>query len=188
MVIPESFRIGGKTLKTISIGKYAFCSIDSITDVVLPEGIQQIEEFAFFGVNITKIELPSTLKTIGDNAFYRSLIKHIVLPSALTTLGAGCFCACHNLNKVVLNEGLVSIGMSAFRGSKITKVDVPSSVTRIYNAAFPEKTMIRFHGNPPMIEYDFLMEEHEYIIYVKESNEYLFKRDNFWKNIKVFTF
>ncbi len=188
LVIPESFRICGKTFKTISIGKGAFSSIDSITDVVLPEGIQQIEESAFWGVKCTKIELPSTLKTIGDSAFYSSLIKHVVLPSALTAIGACCFCACHNLNKVVLNEGLVSIGMLAFGGSKITEVDVPSSVTSMYYDAFPEKTIIRFHGNPPIIECDFLMAEQEYIIYVKRSKETLFKRDEFWRTIKVNTF
>ena len=78
--------------------------------------------------------------------------------------------------------------MMAFAGSKILEVDVPQSVVRMDSNAFPEKTVIRFYGAPPRIDNELEMNGMDYVICVKRENEYLFKKDLFWKDIRVITF
>ena len=84
-----------------------------LNDVVMPECLESIGNYAFYDTSIDSLVLPEGLKTIGSYAFYHAPtnIKH--LPSTLT-----------------------SIGEYAFQGSKIDSLYVPNSVTSIGNYAF----------------------------------------------------
>lgn len=188
LVIPQGFTIDGVFFKSKVVGKEFVSSIDTIEEVVIPEGIQIIEEYAFFGTSISKVVLPSTLEVIESSAFYRTQLSSVAFPESVRFIGDCSFCACNDLRKIVLNEGLLSIGMMAFAGSKIIEVDVPQSVARMDSNAFPEKTVIRFHGAPPKIDNEWEMDEMDYVICVKRENEYLYRNDEFWKNIRIVTY
>lgn len=54
---------------TTIIGMEAFAGDESIDSIVLPEGLQQIEDLAFAGLSIGEVYLPSSLEFIADNAF-----------------------------------------------------------------------------------------------------------------------
>ncbi len=72
----------------------------------VPEGVETIARYAFYGADISEVILPSTLTEIGEYAFYY----------------------CSSLPEVTLNEGLQVIGANAFTGTRVTDIYLPKSV------------------------------------------------------------
>ena len=67
--------VGGYKLKSVSlpeslryIGKHAF-STTSITSIIIPEGVVEIDEGCFYGTPLEQVSIPNSVKTIGTNAF-----------------------------------------------------------------------------------------------------------------------
>lgn len=71
VVIPESFKYGGKTYTVTAIGSYAFNYCQELTSVTLPNTIKEIGNGAFYymGNNITSIAIPNSVEKIGAGAF-----------------------------------------------------------------------------------------------------------------------
>lgn len=98
ITIPSSIKI---------IPAYAFPS--TITEVVLPEGLERIEKWAFDECNkITSIKLPSTIKFLGSYCFDGCPITSIELP-----------------------EGIEELESSCFYGTKIEELYIPKSVKKL---------------------------------------------------------
>lgn len=63
--IPDS--INGRSVT--KIGEYAFEEKQSLTEVILPNKLESIGDFAFFGcIRLKKLDIPQTVKEIGQNA------------------------------------------------------------------------------------------------------------------------
>ncbi len=87
--------------------------------VVLPEGLTRIGNYAFYDTYIDDINFPSTLTTIGEYAFQKSNIKDAVLAhTQLSTIGQHAFSYCRYIEEVTLPETMSSIGTSAFRENR----------------------------------------------------------------------
>lgn len=96
------------------IGKGAFDNCTNLTEVIVGNNLEKIEEAAFQECErIKSIELPDTVIRIGEAAFARSGLKNIVLPSMINIVEAHTF---ENtpLEKVVLLNHHVSIAACAF--------------------------------------------------------------------------
>lgn len=92
--------------KFTSIGNYAFCDMRSISEFVLPEGIEKIGVLSFNTSGVQKIDLPDSLKEIGTQAFgWNSGLQNIELP-----------------------EGLEKIARAAFVNTGISTIVIPHSV------------------------------------------------------------
>lgn len=72
----ESFYQGSgtKNLSTVIfskclkyIGPRAFCSQRKLTDIILPEGLEEIEGYAFLGTGMQSIIIPKSVTTIGSS-------------------------------------------------------------------------------------------------------------------------
>lgn len=74
--------------------------------IVIPEGVEIIEEQAFKDNNITSVICPDSLREIKYQAFY----------------------GCKNLRRVALNDGLISIGQEAFLDTNLKSVEIPDTV------------------------------------------------------------
>lgn len=64
------------------IGQYAFASgyyDNTIGELVLPEGLERIDDFAFHRTGLTKVTIPSTLESIESHVFVRNQIKEFVV-------------------------------------------------------------------------------------------------------------
>ena len=84
-------------------------------DLVIPEGVTAICEYAFKDSKITSVKLPESLKTIGYAAFN----------------------SCKNLEEFTIPDGIEVIPGSMFSGcTKLKAVNIPDSVTKIENNAF----------------------------------------------------
>lgn len=95
-----------------------------IKHIIIPEGVDSIGAFAFFGcVNTEDISLPSTLKSIGVSAFYGIVNSSSSYSKAtvsfekckeLEVIGSMAFYGCSGIEDVVLPESVKYIGSDAF--------------------------------------------------------------------------
>ena len=73
------------------IGEYAFQnerpSSGDWLRIVIPEGVNEICDGAFWVTNTKAIELPASLKIIGPNAFRGSHVEKIAIPEGVTQIG-----------------------------------------------------------------------------------------------------
>ena len=57
------------------IGAYAFAACTNLEELILEEGVETIEDWAFISCNIKSISLPQSLRSVGNNAFLGNEIK-----------------------------------------------------------------------------------------------------------------
>ncbi len=112
----------------------------SVTEVVLPEGLTNICDNAFMECReLTSVTLPNSLENIGNNAFYDcSRLSSITFSEGLKNIGNYAFKACSHLSSITLPEGLENIGISAFSASGLSSITVPESVVSIGYDAFED--------------------------------------------------
>ena len=148
------------TVKMINSG--AFSSLCNLQDVLLEEGIVNIQQYAFEDTGIKEINIPSSVKNIGQGAFCRCSqlekvtfeygiriigpaafavtgLKEVEIPGSVEKLEGNVF-QFSPLQKVVLNEGLSKIEAGALGNCHIKEIDIPETVKRIEPSAF--------EGNP----------------------------------------
>ncbi|NLE55789.1 MAG: leucine-rich repeat protein, partial [Lentisphaerae bacterium] len=120
------------------IGGNAFASSESLTSVILPEGLLRIEDGAFYNNwSLQSVSLPSTLQYIGESAFANCQeLTQAALPSGLTELGHSAFYAT-GLEQIVFPPGLLVIPESAFSNCRsLRSVVIPATVQTIGASAF----------------------------------------------------
>ena len=109
--------------------------IEQGTDVVIPEGITSIADYAFSSTQLTSVELPSTLTSIGSSAFEGTQLISVVIPEGVTSIGENAFYNTQ-LSGVDLPSTLTSIGDYAFEGTPLTRVVIPDGLASIADSAF----------------------------------------------------
>lgn len=94
IVIPQYYR-GGQVL---TIGESAFRDDLIIEEVVLPEGLTNIWNYAFnYARNLKKVNLPTTLKYIRSSIFNSTSLEGdvLIIPEEVTEIGIRAFGATH---------------------------------------------------------------------------------------------
>ena len=99
-------------------------------EVVIPDTVTKIGEYALEGSMITKVALSDSVTEIGESAFQScNQLTTIIFGSGLQTIGDYAFWDCPSLTGgLSLPEGLQSIGGSAFGSSGITSLTLPASL------------------------------------------------------------
>ena len=108
-------------------------------DVVIPEGVTAIGDYAFLGNGtITSLTVPSGVRSIGRSAFEGCYsLTSVTLNDGLTSIGESAFSRCWRLTDLRLPAGSVTIGDFAFSSSAITEVTI-SGDTRLDEAVFSD--------------------------------------------------
>ena len=89
-----------------TIGASTFINQTMLRNVIVCDGIKNIEAAAFYGCNsMTNIELPNTLENIETSAFENcELLTKIDFPNSLQTIGVNAFKNCSDLKHVNFNN------------------------------------------------------------------------------------
>jgi hypothetical protein len=98
----------------------------SLTEVILPEGIEEIGADAFNGcIYLADIDLPDSLRVIGDRAFD----------------------SCKKLKDLRLPEGVRTIGEDALYGTSIDEIELVNSVEMVGRSALLGLKSVTLLGN-----------------------------------------
>ena len=115
--------------------KPVYIGENTITEIVIPEGVTDIQQYAFAGLTaLEKVTLPSTLNRIGMGAFYgcTSLkeinLEHVQFVNKEAFRGTA-------LTSVSL-DSMAAIGDYAFADSDIGYLDLPASCRSLGMGAF----------------------------------------------------
>jgi hypothetical protein len=180
------------------IGKNAFHFCWALRTIQLPEGLETIDDYAFYmcpfsGIkpltsssseeqaSIGVLQLPSSLKHIGKYAFAenRSLIS-IVLPNSVKTIGDFAFVQTKNLHRI------------------LKTIVIPASVEEMGNMAFwfgaSDPDMLPFieddlrdvycHLEIPVNNYNLFGDVTEQTLHVPAQSVELYRNSSYWKNFK----
>lgn len=107
--------------------------------LLLPEGLQTINKFAFHGSLIDNLDIPSTVTKIDEGAFAKSHIQSLDLPDNLVYISGsdGVFSEMRWLKSVKLPNKLTYIPENAFRECYyLTDVVLPEALETIRSWAF----------------------------------------------------
>ncbi|MBQ2794186.1 MAG: leucine-rich repeat protein, partial [Clostridia bacterium] len=108
--------------------------------------VTKIATQAFQGKNISDVIFPDTITTIGDYAFAGcSSLKGISLPSSVTRIEAYAFSE-SGITEIKLGDNLEYIGEYAFRYCDFSEFSIPDSVTYIGGYAFSGCWTLRDNG------------------------------------------
>ena len=123
----------------LSNGARLYVNGAEVTDLTIPSGITEVENFAFSGCSsLTSVTLPDSVTKIGSRAFQGcSGLTSVKLSKNLTATGYHTFEDCTDLRSVVIPNGIRCIQETVFSGcTNLVSVVIPKSVTTIQEDAF----------------------------------------------------
>lgn len=156
LVVPDQV-ISHATFRPVpvtGVTALACAGCDSLTSVVLPEGVTSIGLGAFSACTaLRQVTLPSTLTEMQDVVFYcDSALTQVCLPASLRRVAAGTFAFCTQLDSVRVRNGLRSIAHRAFYYCpSLRQISIPATVGAIGEYAFAYCTglqQIAIGGSP----------------------------------------
>ena len=147
-----------------SIGFAAFGQNSLRGPLILPEGLERIEDCAFWHCTSLRgdlilpnsvefvgraafercafdgrLSLPHSLKHIGEEAFlYANFTGNLILPENIETIEGGAFIGSRFSGNLVLPQGLTSIGRGAFDGAfpEGRNLEIPEGLEEVKRGTF----------------------------------------------------
>lgn len=97
--------------------KHLFIGDDEITDLVIPEGVTSISEFAFHcAYGLKSVSFSNTVTSIGADAFRGTNIENLTLENNIESIGDRAFYLCSYLTNIALPESVTYLGKEVFFG------------------------------------------------------------------------
>lgn len=128
-------------LSSTSITKipyYAFSNCTSLRQVVLPDSLQEVGDYAFANSAVEQVVFPSGVEKIGSYAYFScKKLKEVVFSENIKEIGKVVFNDCISLEKVKGLSNLPYIGDRMFYNCKALKeVDLGGKIEKIIKLAF----------------------------------------------------
>lgn len=112
------------------------------TDIVIPEGVENIDCEAFADCHLTSIKLPDSLKNIKKEAFRRCMnLRSVVFGTGVTKIPSYTFESCINLENVILPPNLEKICDGAFKSTNLSNIKLTEGLKEIRYHAFYDTPM-----------------------------------------------
>ena len=129
----------GTSSNPLYYAKHIYLGDTEITDLVIPNSVTEIKDYAFYGcTGLNSVTISSSVTSIGNNAFlYCSGLTSVTIPNSVTSIGEYAFSHCNGLTSIIIPNGVTSIEGFAFYGCiGLTSVTIGNNVTYIGGAAF----------------------------------------------------
>ena len=145
------FYIGEDTITTViipegveSIGEYAFANMSKLTTVVLPSTLERIDQGAFYGCsNLTTVTGLENVKFINQSAFEGCNLTGTINLDNCVAIANNAFADNKKLETVTMSKLTQSIGASAFNGcSSLTNVTIEADSVKIGDYVFANCTSL----------------------------------------------
>ena len=133
----------------LKIAKHLFVKGKEVKDLVIPDGISAINDYAFHGCEgLTSVTIPSSVTSISGSAFYDCTgltavhVSDIAAWCGINFRGNPLSIAGHlfmngkEVTDLAIPEGVTSISANAFSGCYFNSVSIPSSLRTIGSRAF----------------------------------------------------
>jgi len=150
------------------IQDYAFWGCDGITEIRLPDGLEEIGMVAFLGcTGLKRLELPDSLLIIHPRAFSgcKGLTGTLAIPPNVTLIGGGAFANCSGLTELTIPPSVGSIPSGTFEEcSNLKHVTFPDSLKNIQKGAFygckslDRETLERLNAVNPNARSQYILE------------------------------
>jgi hypothetical protein len=122
-----------------SIGQYAFEGCSGLKSVTISESVTSIGNYAFEGCSgLTSVIIPHSVNTMGTGTFQRcTSLTSVTIGCSVTSIETDTFFGCSSLISVIIPNSVTSIGHYVFQDcSNLASVIIPNSVTSIGVSAF----------------------------------------------------
>lgn len=137
-----------------SIDKYCFYNCANLSKIILSKKLTSIGSYAFsLSRHLTNIDIPSGVIQMQDWAFCETSINSITIPDGVTEISYGCFAQCTSLTSVTMSKNIKIINSYAFKWCPITSFVIPDGVTHIYDYAFSGCTALSSITMPNTLTY-----------------------------------
>ena len=109
------FEIGKEKILNGRIIEGSFAEDSGITSVIIPEGVTDIGEIAFYGcASLREVVFPSSLRYIREEAFGETAITEALLPAGLELIEEKAFFSCESLRRIEVPGSSTAINSDAF--------------------------------------------------------------------------
>lgn len=138
------FASAGGILQNTKTGNLE-CYFGKETSLVLT-GIKSIAPLAFYKSQVENVIIPDTIKVISEYAFYgANKVKEISLPEQLELIETGAFSGCWSLIKMIIPKTVKEIQSSSFSGCLSLKhIQIKGSATKASESMIQSKNSIGF--------------------------------------------
>ncbi len=169
----------GSSANPISVAHKWYINDVEVRDVVIPEGVDTIGEFAFSGyIWMNSVTIPSTVNHIGWGAFLNcKSLKEITIPNSVISIGSYAFDECSSLSSVtwnannyvgsnpfadirtqiktlVIGEAINEIPAAFCSGmTKLTSLTISNNVVKIGDGAFRKCDVLKMLTLPSSIKH-----------------------------------
>ena len=128
-----------------SIDNYAFQSCASLKGMVIPQGVKGVGANSFqYCRSLEAMVIPQGVTNIGQNAFKECTLTEAVIPNSVTSIGFYAFQNCSSLKGIVIPNSVASISSYAFEGCvSLKRLTISQSVTSIGSNIFKTLMALR---------------------------------------------
>lgn len=133
---------------------YFQCPKDA-TEVIVPEGIKHIADYAFENCSqLSSVVLPESLETIGIGAFKScTSLNEISLPENVEYIGSYAFNSCSSLSEIVIPEKVDTLHNSIFMNcSNLTSIQLPNRIKFMGQSTFEGCTSLEYITLPDSLK------------------------------------
>ena len=126
-------------------------------DVVIPEGVKEIDNQAFTGCKgLASVTIPESVRKIRFYAFGECSIQSVTIPKSVQSIEESAFCECENLTSVTFQDREDAPGIEQdifYNSPNITNVAIPRCVARIAFALFEDTPWLKKLGEFAVVDH-----------------------------------
>lgn len=136
------------------IGNSAFRGCSQLSEIVIPDGVVSIGQYAFSASGLVSVDIPDSVTTLDRGAFERcSRLTEISIGSGITELPLDVFASCYSLTSVTIPGTVETVDGSFHDSSNIRSITIGDGVKRIERNAFANLPYITSLEIPDSVTY-----------------------------------